>query len=120
MDICTSLVSLLFQPLRGHRTGNVNQTLMHVEQVKNGLRTRHGRVYKKDDSYSMLDRFEFRRGLQSSIVDHRLDPLVVSLNQRDHALSTALGALRHYRTKRDELELSSDAACDIYSCTATQ
>ena len=78
MDICTSLVSLLFQPLRGHRTGNANQTLMsvdhalmHVEQVKNGLRTRHGRVYKKDDSYSMLERFEFRRGLQSSIVDHR-------------------------------------------------
>lgn len=35
------------------------------------------------------------------------------MNQRDHALSTALGALRHYRTKRDELELSSDAACSL-------
>jgi hypothetical protein len=65
-----SLVLVLIQPLRGHRTGKANQTLMsvdhalmHVEQVKNGLRTRHGRVYKKDDSYSMLERFEVRRGL---------------------------------------------------------
>jgi hypothetical protein len=33
-----SLVLLLIQPLHGHPTGNMNQTLMHVKQVKNGLR----------------------------------------------------------------------------------
>jgi hypothetical protein len=33
-----SLVLLLIQPLHGHPTGNMDQTLMHVKQVKNGLR----------------------------------------------------------------------------------
>jgi hypothetical protein len=124
MNICTSQVSLLFQLLRGHRTGNANQTLMHVEQVKNGLRTRHGRVDKTDDSYSMLERFEFRRGLQSPIVDYRcLDALIPSsfpMNQRDHALSTALGALRHYRTKRASVTSSDYHLMQLATYTAVQ
>lgn len=42
------------------------------------------------------------------------------MNQRDHALSTALGALRHYRTKRASVTSSNYHLMQLATYTAVQ